>query len=99
MLGPHILRRRPASFKLNHWTDSRTKAPEYALFMLNRQAVKNVTIPLVPGEMKATVIDASMLQVARRGESESHGRAVVSYEPGGRLPFASRCDTPRCWLS
>lgn len=39
--------------------------------MLNRQAVKNVTIPLVPGEMKATVIDASMLQVARRGESES----------------------------
>lgn len=44
--------------------------------MLNRQAVKNVTIPLVPGEMKATVIDASMLQVARRGESEykSYGR-------------------------
>lgn len=46
-----------------------SKAPEYALYMLNRLAVKNVTIPLIPGEMKATAIDASMLQVARRGES------------------------------
>lgn len=49
----------------------RDKAPEYALFMLNRQTVKNVLIPLVPGEMKLTVVDASTLQVARRGESES----------------------------
>lgn len=39
--------------------------------MLNRQTVKNVLIPLVPGEMKLTVVDASTLQVARRGESES----------------------------
>lgn len=38
--------------------------------MLNRQTVKNVTIPLIPGEMKASIIDANMLQVARRGESE-----------------------------
>lgn len=37
--------------------------------MLNRQTVKNVTIPLYPGEMKVKAIDASMLQVARRGES------------------------------
>jgi len=49
--------------------DRRDKAPEYALYMLNRLAVKNVTIPLVPGEMKLTAVDASMLQVARRGES------------------------------
>ena len=39
--------------------------------MLNRQNVKNVLIPLVPGEMKVTVVDDSTLQVARRGESES----------------------------
>ena len=40
--------------------------------MLNRQTVKNVMIPLVPGEMKVTVVDDSTLQVARRGESRSH---------------------------
>ncbi|KAL1411667.1 hypothetical protein Q8F55_002632 [Vanrija albida] len=51
----------------------RTKAPEYALFLLNRAAIKNVTIPLVPGEMKAKVIDASMLQVSRRGEKAPYG--------------------------
>jgi hypothetical protein len=50
-------------------TNLRDKAPEYALYMLNRQAVKNVTMPLIPGEMKLTVVDASTLQVARRGES------------------------------
>ena len=47
----------------------RSKTPEYALFMLNRQTVKNVLIPLVPGEIKCTIVDASTLQVARRGES------------------------------
>lgn len=49
--------------------DARDKSPEYALYMLNRQTVKNITLPLVPGEMKLTVVDASTLQVARRGES------------------------------
>nr|ODN93687.1 hypothetical protein L204_04871 [Cryptococcus depauperatus CBS 7855] len=44
------------------------KSPEYMLYMLNRQTVKNPAIPLVPGEMKMTVVDAGMLQVARRGE-------------------------------
>jgi hypothetical protein len=39
--------------------------------MLNRQTVRNVTIPLIPGEMKLTVVDTSTLQVARRGESWS----------------------------
>ena len=48
----------------------RDKSPEFALYMLNRQTVKNVTLPLVPGEMKLTVVDASTLQVAQRGESE-----------------------------
>ncbi|WVR04683.1 hypothetical protein IAU60_001694 [Kwoniella sp. DSM 27419] len=46
----------------------REKAPEWALYMLNRQAVKNPSIQLVPGEMKMTVVDQGMLQVARRGE-------------------------------
>ncbi|WVN89363.1 uncharacterized protein L203_104586 [Cryptococcus depauperatus CBS 7841] len=46
----------------------REKSPEYMLYMLNRQTVKNPAIPLVPGEMKMTVVDAGMLQVARRGE-------------------------------
>ncbi|WVO16625.1 hypothetical protein L204_104304 [Cryptococcus depauperatus] len=46
----------------------RQKSPEYMLYMLNRQTVKNPAIPLVPGEMKMTVVDAGMLQVARRGE-------------------------------
>lgn len=50
---------------------TRDKSPEYALYMLNRQTVKNVTLPLVPGEMKVTVVDAATLQVARRGESKS----------------------------
>jgi len=56
--------------KLTSWID-RDKSPEYVLFMLNRQTVRNVTIPLVPGEMKLTVVDTSTLQVARRGESGS----------------------------
>ncbi|ORX33937.1 hypothetical protein BD324DRAFT_637747 [Kockovaella imperatae] len=51
----------------------RSKAPEYALFMLNRQTVKNVLIPLVPGEIKCTVVDSSTLQVARRGEKQRRG--------------------------
>lgn len=54
----------------------REKSPEYALFMLNRQTVRNVTIPLVPGEMKLTVVDTSTLQVARRGESEQNSLVV-----------------------
>lgn len=54
---------------LGQQPDARDKAPEYALYMLNRLAVKNVTLPLVPGEMKLTMVDAKMLQVARRGES------------------------------
>lgn len=55
---------------------SRDKAPEYALYMLNRQAVKNVTIPLIPGETKLSVVDSSTLQVARRGESASNLSAL-----------------------
>ena len=51
------------------FVDGRDKAPEYALYMLNRQAVKNVTMPLIPGEMKASIVDPTTLQVARRGES------------------------------
>jgi hypothetical protein len=50
---------------------SRNTSPEHAIFMLNRQTVKNVTIPLVPGEMKVTAVGAGMLQIARRGESMS----------------------------
>ena len=58
--------------------DPRDKAPEYALYMLNRQAVKNVTMPLVPGEMKLTVVDTSTLQVARRGESAWSSQVLYS---------------------
>ena len=36
--------------------------------MLNRQSFKNVTIPLVPGEMKVTDIDQRAFVLARRGE-------------------------------
>jgi len=54
----------------------RDKSPEYALYMLNRQMVKNVTLPLVPGEMKLTVVDTATLQVARRGESTLHVRVT-----------------------
>ncbi|WWD21550.1 hypothetical protein CI109_106036 [Kwoniella shandongensis] len=46
----------------------REKNPEYSLYMLNRQTVKNPAIPLVKGEMKLTVVDQGMLQVARRGD-------------------------------
>lgn len=46
------------------------KSPEYLLYMLNRQTVKNPAIPLVPGEMKLTTLDDGMLQVARRGDSK-----------------------------
>ena len=56
--------------ELIEWWNVRNKSPEYALYMLNRQTVKNVFMPLVPGEMKLSVVDASTLQVARRGESE-----------------------------
>ncbi|OCF45827.1 hypothetical protein I317_00315 [Kwoniella heveanensis CBS 569] len=51
----------------------RDKSPEWSLYMLNRQAVKNPAIALVPGEMKMTVIDQTMLQVARRGEKQRIG--------------------------
>ncbi|ODO07908.1 hypothetical protein I350_03489 [Cryptococcus amylolentus CBS 6273] len=51
----------------------RDKTPEYQLYMLNRQTVKNPAIPLLPGEMKMTVIDDGMLQVARRGEKTRIG--------------------------
>ncbi|WVF69741.1 hypothetical protein IAT40_004520 [Kwoniella sp. CBS 6097] len=51
----------------------REKSPEWSLYMLNRQAVKNPAIALVPGEMKMTVIDQTMLQVARRGEKQRIG--------------------------
>lgn len=50
--------------------------------MLNRQAIKNVFLPLVPGEMKLTVTDESTLQVARRGESELDRFRIY---PGDRL--------------
>jgi hypothetical protein len=56
----------------------RDKSPEYAIYMLNRQTVKNVTIPLVPGEIKVTAVGESMLQVARRGDS---GSQVVLMKP------------------
>ncbi|GFZ47758.1 hypothetical protein JCM24511_05505 [Saitozyma sp. JCM 24511] len=51
----------------------RDKSPEYAIYMLNRQTVKNVTIPLVPGEIKVTAVGESMLQVARRGDKVRRG--------------------------
>lgn len=47
----------------------RDKSPFYAIYMLNRQTVKNVTIALIPGEIKVTVVKEDMLQIARRGES------------------------------
>ncbi|WVW78361.1 hypothetical protein I302_100315 [Kwoniella bestiolae CBS 10118] len=51
----------------------RDKSPEWSLYMLNRQGLKNPAIPLIPGEMKLTVIDQGMLQVARRGEKQRIG--------------------------
>ncbi|WWC86832.1 uncharacterized protein L201_001711 [Kwoniella dendrophila CBS 6074] len=51
----------------------RDKSPEWSLYMLNRQGLKNPAIPLVPGEMKLTVIDQAMLQVARRGDKQRIG--------------------------
>ncbi|OXG13751.1 hypothetical protein C361_05893 [Cryptococcus neoformans Tu259-1] len=51
----------------------REKSPEYLLYMLNRQTVKNPAIPLVPGEMKLTALDDGMLQVARRGDKARIG--------------------------
>ncbi|OCF77003.1 hypothetical protein I204_02712 [Kwoniella mangroviensis CBS 8886] len=51
----------------------RDKSPEWSLYMLNRQGLKNPAIPLVPGEMKLTVIDQGMLQVARRGDKQRIG--------------------------
>lgn len=51
----------------------REKSPEYLLYMLNRQTVKNPAIPLVPGEMKLTTLDDGMLQVARRGDKTRIG--------------------------
>lgn len=68
--GPlFIVRRSVHELRGRRRTYNRDKAPEYALYMLNRQAVKNVTMPLIPGEMKASVVDPTTLQVARRGES------------------------------
>lgn len=55
------------------------KSPEYLLYMLNRQTVKNPAIPLVPGEMKLTALDDGMLQVARRGDSKSCNENVQRY--------------------
>nr|XP_019008416.1 uncharacterized protein I206_06975 [Kwoniella pini CBS 10737]OCF47197.1 hypothetical protein I206_06975 [Kwoniella pini CBS 10737] len=51
----------------------RDKSPEWSLYMLNRQGLKNPAIPLIPGEMKLTVIDQGMLQVARRGDKQRIG--------------------------
>ncbi|KAK4687779.1 hypothetical protein P7C73_g2331, partial [Tremellales sp. Uapishka_1] len=55
----------------------RDKAPEYALFMLNRQTVKNPIIPLVPGEMKLTVVDKNMLQVSRRKQRHEEQKTPI----------------------
>ncbi|EIW71233.1 hypothetical protein TREMEDRAFT_56356, partial [Tremella mesenterica DSM 1558] len=46
----------------------RDKAPQYALYLLNRQAVKNVLIPLTPGDMRVSVVDQNNMHIARRGE-------------------------------
>ncbi|ORY30371.1 hypothetical protein BCR39DRAFT_466673, partial [Naematelia encephala] len=51
----------------------RDNAPEYSLYMLNRQSVKNVAIPLIPGEVKLTTVNSDILQVARRGEKQRRG--------------------------
>ena len=50
----------------------RDRAPEYELFMLNRQSFKNVAIPLVPGEMRVSDADDQAFVLAKRGESELH---------------------------
>ena len=57
----------------SRWLIGRDKAPEYALYLLNRNAVKNTLVALVPGEMKATRSDEQALQLARRGERVSYG--------------------------
>lgn len=44
--------------------------------------MKNVTIPLIKGEMKAKAVGEGMLQVARRGESGfDAGLLLVSLIP------------------
>lgn len=68
-LGPLAAEYQQEGHEEKEHADYRDKTPEYALFMLNRQAVKNVTIALVPGEMKATIGDTTTLHLARRGES------------------------------
>ncbi|WVQ83297.1 hypothetical protein IAT38_005436 [Cryptococcus sp. DSM 104549] len=60
----------------------REKSPEYSLYMLNRQTVKNPAIPLVPGEMKMTVLDQEMMQVARRGDKT---RTAVWFSEGAEM--------------
>ncbi|WRT64713.1 uncharacterized protein IL334_001647 [Kwoniella shivajii] len=52
---------------------NRDKSPEWSLYMLNRQGLKNPAIPLIPGEMKLTIVDRAMLQVARRGDKQRIG--------------------------
>ncbi|KLT41957.1 hypothetical protein CC85DRAFT_99952 [Cutaneotrichosporon oleaginosum] len=49
----------------------RTKAPEYALYMINRSGVKNQFWGLYPTEMRIKAHDEDkLLEVARRGEPE-----------------------------
>lgn len=50
---------------------SRSKEPEYGLYMLNRAIVKNVLLPLIPGEIRVTPTSDSMLIVEKRGEGTS----------------------------
>lgn len=57
----------------NHEADGvlRSKEPEYGLYMLNRAIVKNVLLPLIPGEIRVTPTSDSMLIVEKRGEGTS----------------------------
>ena len=56
---------------------SRSKEPEYGLYMLNRAIVKNVLLPLVPGEIRVTPTSDSMLIVEKRGEGMSY-HSIIS---------------------
>jgi hypothetical protein len=83
-----------AMFLLYTGTDvSRDKAPLYALYMLNRQNVRNVTIPLVPGEMKVTVADIKMLQVARRKHSGYQAGTHTGQDTGEKHADVDRTET------
>lgn len=74
--GPLFLVRRSASLYFDgiqvHDADERdrNKEPEYGLYMLNRATVKNVLLPLIPGEIRVTPTSDDMLIVERRGEGE-----------------------------